>query len=159
MIVKVYVDGACSGNPGPGGWAVIMCCKEHVAKYSGHEDNTTNNRMELMAVVKAIEVLIDEHYENDQIEIYSDSAYVINAIEKGWLANWMYADWQRTVGGDVKNTDLWKQLLGLMTKTTEKSIKFVKIKGHSGNTFNEAVDKLAKLACERGKQNERSQAN
>ena len=154
MIIKVYVDGACSGNPGPGGWAVIVCTRNNILKHTGYENSTTNNRMELMAVVEAVNVIIDNVDDNAQVEIYSDSAYVINAIEKGWLAKWMHADWQRTIGGDVKNTDLWKQLVEAMTKTTGRSIKFIKIKGHSGNTFNEEVDRLAKIACERGAKGE-----
>lgn len=145
MVLRIYTDGACSGNPGPGGWAVVFNKNEECETLCGSEENTTNNRMELLAVIKALEKIKEEKRDNklknySSFEIYSDSAYVVNAIVKGWLYAWKLNGWRTSRGEEIKNKDLWNVLYDLLFE----GIKFIKIKGHSGNTFNELVDKLAR---------------
>ncbi len=136
--VKIYTDGACSGNPGVGGWACILMAETKTLKLSGGEINTTNNRMELMAVIKALQSL----KKSADIEIYTDSAYVVNAFENGWIYSWNKNGWINASGEMVKNDDLWKELLSLCEKYNPK---FIKVKGHSDNEFNNECDKLAVL--------------
>lgn len=145
MKLRIYTDGACSGNPGPGGWAMVFNKADSCQTYSGYELETTNNRMELMAVVEALKQIRKEEDElnvqgYDEVELYSDSAYVVNAINGHWIDNWKANGWKTKRGENVKNVDLWKEL----DATLLKSVKFIKVKGHSGNTFNELVDKLAR---------------
>ncbi|MDR1062108.1 MAG: ribonuclease HI [Clostridiales bacterium] len=135
--VEIYTDGACSGNPGgPGGWGAILSYMGREKEISGFEPNTTNNRMELMAAIKALECL----KEPCGVRLHSDSAYVVNAFAKGWIRNWMRNGWRLANDDDVKNTDLWQRLAGLAGK---HSVTFVKVRGHSGNELNERCDKLA----------------
>ena len=146
MKLRIFTDGACSDNPGPGGWGVVFCMADSYKTYSGYELETTNNRMELRAVIEALKAVDEQKYEldadgYDQLELYSDSAYVINAINNNWIKNWRANGWQTKRGDDVKNVDLWKDVDRLLSSLT---VRFVKIKGHAGNTFNELVDKLAK---------------
>lgn len=146
MKIRVFTDGACSENPGPGGWAAVFNhehCLEHIC---GYEKETTNNRMELLAVVNAIKKIIKDHVEGQDYELYSDSAYVVNSINNGWVDNWYMNGWRTTKGDDIKNKDLWLQLIKYKGKLLSEGIQLniFKIKGHSGNTFNEYVDKLAK---------------
>lgn len=149
IVIKIYTDGACSGNPGPGGWSYIICKDEEIIQMSGGTTGkTTNNRMELMAVVKALEKILEIKEEKNMIafQILSDSAYVINAINKRWVGYWKSNDWKTSKGEDVKNSDLWKQLLELKNKC-EKQMKFLifkKVEGHAGNYFNEWVDSMAR---------------
>jgi ribonuclease HI len=144
--IKCYTDGACSGNPGAGGWGYAMLLSESVLTFSGGKKYTTNNEMELTAVVHALQDIekldIDDLAE---IEILSDSAYVINAINQHWLYNWCKNGWKTKQGADVKNCDLWKKLINILKDRTNDNItvKFTKVKGHAGNTFNELVDRLA----------------
>lgn len=145
--IKIYTDGACSGNPGKGGWAYILIDtgKCEVYKEHGGERDTTNNKMELMSVFKAITYCIKQNIR--KITIYSDSAYVVNAFKFGWLKSWKANNWKKKDGETIKNKELWKELSDLLEGYPIK-VDFVKVKGHSGDTFNEMVDKLAKLAIE-----------
>lgn len=135
--VKIYTDGACSGNPGKGGWGAILIYGDAVKEISGGEDNTTNNRMELKAVIEALKALKSPC----DVEIYSDSAYVVNAFTQKWIDNWIKNNWKTADKKSVKNVDLWQELLVLI-KT--HNVTFKKVKGHSDNELNERCDKLAK---------------
>lgn len=147
MKIRVFTDGACSDNPGPGGWAAVFNIKNKCIKISGCEEDTTNNRMELSAVVNVLNKIIswENHYDNTY-EIYSDSAYVVNAINNCWIVKWKMNGWKTTKEKDVKNKDLWESCYELLNviKELKVNVKFIKVKGHSGNTFNELVDKIAK---------------
>ena len=147
MKIRVFTDGACSDNPGPGGWAAVFNIKNKCIKISGCEEDTTNNRMELSAVVNVLNKIIswENHYGNTY-EIYSDSAYVVNAINNCWIVKWKMNGWKTTKGRNVKNRELWEELNELIDNINRKGIEitFHKIKGHSGNMFNELVDKIAK---------------
>ena len=137
--VEIYTDGACSGNPGPGGWGAILMYKENEKEISGGKKDTTNNVMELTAVIEGLKLL---KYPGE-VDLYSDSAYVVNAFEQGWIYNWVKNNW-KTAGKDpVKNQELWKELYDL-TKTHK--VKFHKVKGHSDNEFNNRCDELARNA-------------
>lgn len=138
--ISIWTDGACSGNPGPGGWAAILLWGEHKKEIHGREDHTTNNRMELSAVIYALQSLKSNNYE---VIIHSDSAYVVNAIEKGWLTNWRQNGWKTANKKPVENQDLWKLLYPLLI---EYKPSFIKVKGHSGIHWNEEADKLAAKA-------------
>ena len=134
--VILYTDGACSGNPGPGGYAAILIYKGIEKEISGGEPNTTNNKMEIMAVVKGLEML----KEPCNVTIYSDSAYVVNSIEMGWIFNWQKNNWKKKDKSSVKNIELWEEMLKLLKI---HNVKFVKVKGHSDNEYNNRCDKLA----------------
>ena len=145
MRVRIYTDGACSGNPGSGGWAMVFNTDKGCKSYSGHEVDTTNNRMELTAVVRCLEKVSKS--KNDNVyEIYSDSAYVVNSINNGWLNRWKLTNWKTKQGDDIKNRDLWELVDKYLQviKGNGRLIMFVKVKGHAGNTFNELVDSLAR---------------
>lgn len=135
--VTIYTDGACSGNPGKGGWGSILIYGDVVKELSGGEDNTTNNRMELKAVIEALKALKSPC----DVEIYSDSAYVVNAFTQKWIDNWIKNNWKTADKKSVKNVDLWQELLVLI-KT--HNVTFKKVKGHSDDELNERCDKLAK---------------
>lgn len=141
MKIRIYTDGACRGNPGPGGWGAIILLKEKRQEISGNEEYTTNNRMELKAVIEAIKHI--KHLKCKTIEIYSDSAYVVNAVKNGWLKRWKWNGWKTRADEMVKNQDLWKEMDKLLS---EHRINIVKIKGHSGDKHNERVDIIAKEA-------------
>lgn len=151
MKVKIYTDGSCKGNPGPGGWAIIVNTPTKCKKYSGGELVTTNNRMELTAVIECLKRILWVKDNRIQFEIHSDSAYVINGITKGWIENWKKSQWKTSKGEPVKNAELWEQLSTLLdaVQDAHKDITFVKIRGHAGNTFNELCDKLAKEAADK----------
>lgn len=140
--VTIYTDGACSGNPGPGGYAAILMYNGIEKEISGGEANTTNNKMEILAVLRALEML----KEPCNVTIYSDSAYVVNAIEKGWLNSWKNNNWIKSDKKKVKNIELWEEMLKLLDM---HDIKFVKVKGHSDNEYNNRCDKLAVLEREK----------
>ena len=149
MRIRIFTDGACSENPGPGGWAMVLNTPNHCYTFSGNEQLTTNNRMELRAVIEAFKKIIrveSKHDEHNEYDIYSDSAYVVNTINNHWIEAWQKNNWQTTKNEDVKNRDLWEEFSKLRTKANKLgvSITLHKIKGHAGNTFNELVDKLAK---------------
>ena len=149
MRVRVYTDGACSGNPGPGGWAVAFMGTQDVMKSSGYEVDTTNNRMELTAVIEGLRQILEGEANVDghvsAIDIYSDSAYVVNAINNDWLSSWKRKMWTTQKGEPVKNRDLWEHWLSLVALARKRRIKvsLLKVKGHNGNTFNELVDRMA----------------
>ena len=135
--VIIYTDGDCSGNPGVGGWCAILMHGGAKEQISGHEAATTNNMMELMAVIMGLKAL---KYKCN-VAVYSDSAYVCNAVENGWLQDWINNGWRTAGKKDVKNVDLWQELLRLMNMHT---VCFVKVKGHSDNEYNNACDKVAR---------------
>ena len=137
--VDIYTDGACSGNPGSGGWAAIIFYKQHRKELSGGERDTTNNRMELMAIIKGIGLL----KEPCDVTLYSDSAYCVDAFLQGWVYAWKQKGWRTASGGDVKNVDLWQMLLNVMRP---HKVTFVKVKGHADNEHNNRCDALARAA-------------
>lgn len=134
--VVIYTDGACSGNPGPGGYGAILIYQGKEKEISGGEKSTTNNKMEMLAVVKALEML----KEPCNVTIYSDSAYVVNSIEKGWLFSWQKNNWIKADKKKVKNIELWEKILKMMEI---HDIHFIKVKGHADNEFNNRCDRLA----------------
>lgn len=134
--VKIYTDGACSGNPGPGGYGAILMYEQLEKEISGFEKETTNNQMELKAVIEALKLI---KYECD-LEIYSDSAYIVNAFDKGWIYNWEKNNWKTADKKDVKNKEMWFELYTLLKG---HNYKFIKVKGHSDNEYNNRCDKLA----------------
>lgn len=147
MKIRIFTDGACSENPGPGGWAAVFNSAKKCKSIAGNEKSTTNNRMELKAVIESLKAISNMRgCENHDFELYSDSAYVVNTINNCWLTKWQLNDWKTTKGDDIKNKDLWKELALIWQKMHKQKIKIkiIKIKGHSGNTFNEMVDSLAK---------------
>ena len=137
--VTIYTDGACSGNPGPGGWAAVLIYKENKRELSGAEASTTNNRMELQAAISALEAL----KEPCSVELHSDSAYLCRAFNENWIDNWLRKSWKTSAGKPVENIDLWQALLTLTNKHT---VQFIKVKGHSDNELNNRCDKLARDA-------------
>lgn len=155
MKIRIFTDGACSENPGPGGWAAVFNTEEKCITISGNEEMTTNNRMELKAVIEAFRKAIGMKHEDIEYELYSDSAYVVNSINNGWVDKWQENNWKTTRNEDVKNRDLWEQLAFLRNMARSSGIYFqvIKVKGHAGNTFNELVDKLAKEESMKARQN------
>ena len=138
MKIRIYTDGACSGNPGRGGWGALIQENDDEKKLSGSELNTTNNRMELTAVIKAL-----EHYdEAKEIEVFTDSKYVMQGITE-WIKNWKSNHWKTSQKKDVKNKDLW---VLLDTVSAKHDIKWSWVKGHAGDYGNEIADKLATQA-------------
>ena len=138
--VEIFTDGACSGNPGPGGYGVILKYGRFVKELSGGEAKTTNNRMELTAVIAGLEALT----ELCDVTLYSDSKYVVDAFEKGWAKKWKQNNWMRNKKEPALNSDLWERALEL---TTKHNVKFVWVKGHAGHNENERCDKLAVSAA------------
>ena len=134
--VVIYTDGACSGNPGPGGWAAILMAGGAKKELSGGEADTTNNRMELMGVISGLKALTRPC----NVEVHSDSAYVVNAFMQNWIGKWASNGWKNSAKADVANSDLWKELLEL---TKIHNVTFVKVKGHADNEFNNRCDELA----------------
>lgn len=149
-VIMVYTDGACSNNPGgPGGWAATLNYEERYDVLSGHSLETTNNRMELTAVVEAIKYLVEKK-KCSKIIINSDSAYVVNGVNKGWIHEWAKKGWKTNQNNELANADLWKELFTYYTKRNV-SIFFNKVAGHSGHTFNEIADEEAKKEVEHAK--------
>lgn len=136
--VVIYTDGACSGNPGPGGWGTILMYKNVKKEISGYMENTTNNIMEITAVIEGLKLL---KYECE-VEIYSDSAYVVNAFNNHWIEGWRKKNWINSSKEPVKNKELWQELYNL---TKQHNVKFIKVKGHSDNEYNNRCDELARL--------------
>ena len=142
MKYKIYTDGACSGNPGPGGWAAIIIVNNEIKDtFSGSEKNTTNNQMELMAPIKAIQ----KFKKKSEISIFTDSTYVREGITN-WIKQWEKNGWKTASKKPVKNKDLWKKLKNLSSK---HSIKWIWIKGHSQDKYNNLVDELAQGAIKK----------
>ena len=134
--VTIYTDGACSGNPGPGGWAAILMAGGAKKELSGGEADTTNNRMELMAVIEGLRAL----KRPCKVDIYSDSAYVVNAFEQNWPDKWTRNGWKNSAKAEVANSDLWKELAVL---TATHKVTFSKVKGHADDELNNRCDELA----------------
>lgn len=137
--VTIYTDGACSGNPGPGGWGCVLLHGERRKDLSGGEKLTTNQRMELMAAVQALSAL----KQPCRVCLHSDSAYLINAFQQGWLDNWQKNGWKNSKKQPVENQDLWQELLRL---AAIHQIEWIKVKGHAGDKYNEVCDQLARNA-------------
>ena len=135
-MIKIWTDGSCLGNPGPGGWAFVVTDGKNIAERNGGEKNTTNNRMELMAVIAAL-VATKKH---KTVEIHTDSQYVKNGMET-WLANWKARGWRTADKKTVKNQDLWQKLDELSSTVT---IHWIWVRGHDGEEFNERCDELAR---------------
>lgn len=140
--VTIYTDGACSGNPGPGGWGAVLMYKDVKKEISGGNSETTNNIMELTAVIEGLKMLKFPC----KVNLYSDSAYVVNAFEQKWIYGWMKNGWQTSGKTPVKNKELWQELYNL-TKTHE--VTFIKVKGHSDNEYNNRCDELARSEIRR----------
>lgn len=134
--VTLYTDGACSGNPGPGGWAALLMVDKYKKELSGGEAVTTNNRMELLAVINGLKALSRPC----EVDVYSDSAYVVNAFLQNWIGSWQRNGWRNSAKAEVANKDLWQELLKL---TDVHKVKFIKVKGHADNEFNNRCDELA----------------
>ena len=135
--VIIYTDGACSGNPGPGGWGAILMYKSAKKEISGGMKNTTNNIMEITAVIEALKCLKVE----SDVQVYSDSAYTVNAFKQGWIYNWMKNGWKTANKEPVKNKELWQELYDL---TKKHKVEFIKVKGHADNEFNNRCDEMAR---------------
>ena len=144
--VVIYTDGACSGNPGPGGFGIILQYGEHQKEISQGFPDTTNNRMELLAVITALEALKPPC----TVDLYSDSKYVIDAIQKGWAVKWRSKNWMRTPKEPAKNPDLWERLLNLLEV---HDVTFHWVKGHAQNENNNRCDQLAVEAWKKIKNN------
>ncbi|MBQ3079045.1 MAG: ribonuclease HI [Clostridia bacterium] len=134
--VTIYTDGACSGNPGPGGWGAILMYGEHKKELSGYEKETTNNRMELTAAIVALMALTVPC----AVDLYSDSAYLVNAFNQRWIPSWIKNGWKKADKKPVENADLWKMLVEL---TGVHNVTFHKVKGHASNEYNNRCDELA----------------
>ena len=137
--LTIYTDGACSGNPGPGGWGAVLTYGEYKKELSGAESKTTNNRMELQAAISALEAL----KEPCRIKLHTDSAYLCNAFNNGWIYNWQRNGWKTSNKAEVENKDLWLKILALL-KTHE--VSWVKVKGHANDAQNNRCDALARQA-------------
>jgi len=140
--VKIYTDGACSGNPGPGGYGAILVYGEHQKEFSGGEKQTTNNRMEVLAAIVALEAL----KETCEVELYSDSRYLVDAIEKDWVTRWKKNNWMRNKKEAALNVDLWERLLVVLNR---HRVNFFWVKGHAGHPENERCDELAREEIKR----------
>ncbi|MCL2859260.1 MAG: ribonuclease HI [Oscillospiraceae bacterium] len=137
--VVIYTDGACSGNPGPGGWGAVLMYENAKKEVSGGSKETTNNIMEITAVVESLKLL---KYPCE-VEVYSDSAYVVNTFEKNWLEKWKKNGWKNSKKEDVKNKELWEKLDSLCQI---HKVSFIKVKGHADNELNNRCDELARGA-------------
>ena len=141
---KIFSDGACSGNPGPGGWGTILRFGEHEKEMSGGEKETTNNRMELTAVIKGLEAL----KEPCEVEFFTDSKYIIDSVTKGWAVKWKNNGWIKPDKKTALNPDLWERLLSLLEI---HNVTFNWVKGHAGHPENERCDRLAVAASQEAK--------
>lgn len=140
--IKIYTDGACSGNPGPGGWGAVLIYGDYIRELSGAEPQTTNNRMEMVAVIKSLQAL----KEMCQVHIYTDSAYICNCFLEGWYKKWLANGWKNSKKEEVENKDLWQEMLDEVEK---HQVVWHKVKGHSGVKYNERADQLAVQACKK----------
>ena len=136
-LVRLYTDGACSGNPGPGGWAAILKFGPHQKEISGNMSHTTNNRMELFAVISGLGAL----KQSCKVEVYSDSTYVVNAFNQNWIESWQKRGWKTSDNKSVENQDLWRLLLITMRK---HDVSFHKVPGHQDHAENNRCDELAR---------------
>lgn len=140
-IVEIYTDGACSGNPGPGGWGTVLIYQARIKEISGYEADTTNNRMEILAAIMGLELLKEPCH----VKLYSDSALLVNTFTLGWIQKWQRKGWMKAPDDPVKNRDLWERLV---TLSAVHRIEWIKVKGHSGNHYNERCDALARAAIQ-----------
>jgi len=140
--VILYTDGACSGNPGPGGWGALLIYNGIEKEMSGGEPHTTNNRMEMQAVIKGLNALTRPCH----VKIHSDSALIINAFTKGWIDNWLKKGWKKADKKPVENRELWQQMIKAAEPHT---VEWIKVKGHSTDVLNNRVDALAVEASKR----------
>ncbi|MFU8813672.1 MAG: ribonuclease HI [Balneolaceae bacterium] len=140
--VLLYTDGACSGNPGPGGWGALLIWNGNEKELSGGEPHTTNNRMEMQAVIEGLRALTRPC----AVDVYSDSALIVNAFRKGWIDNWQQKGWKKADKKPVENRDLWEALLAEMNR---HHVRYHKVKGHSGDVRNDRVDALAVQASKK----------
>ncbi|MGB5410521.1 MAG: ribonuclease HI [Woeseiaceae bacterium] len=138
--IEIYTDGACRGNPGPGGWGALLLAGKHEKRLYGGEDDTTNNRMELTAVIEALNALKGGR----SVIVHTDSKYVMDGITR-WMANWIKRDWKTANRKPVKNKDLW---MALDTAVARHDVEWRWVKGHDGNPGNEAADELANLGID-----------
>lgn len=134
--IEIYTDGACSGNPGPGGWGAVLVYNGKEKELSGSEKNTTNNRMELTAVIMALNAL----NQPCEVKLTTDSKYVCDAINKSWVYSWRKNGWKKSDKKPALNVDLWEELLSLLEK---HEVEFIWVKGHNGHKYNEICDALA----------------
>lgn len=134
--VTLYTDGACSGNPGIGGWGVVLMFNGYEKRLSGADKDTTNNRMEITAVIEGLNCL----KEPCEVDVYSDSAYTVNAFNLGWIYEWQKAGWQKLDKKPLQNADLWRKLYAL---SQTHRLNLIKVKGHADNEYNNICDKLA----------------
>ncbi|NLU50077.1 MAG: ribonuclease HI [Syntrophomonadaceae bacterium] len=139
-VVTIYTDGACSGNPGPGGWGAVLLYGDKTKEIRGRDPNTTNQRMELTAVIEALKALKVKGW---KVVVYSDSAYIVNAFRQRWLEKWQANGWRNSKSEPVANQDLWKELLSLCRKN---QVEIRKVAGHSGDRWNDRCDELARQA-------------
>ncbi len=137
--VSIYTDGACSGNPGPGGWGCILIYNNNNKELSGGKRDTTNNIMEITAVIEGLKALKFPC----EVDLYSDSAYVVNCFNQGWIYNWIKKGWKTASNDPVKNKELWEELYNL---TKIHKVSFHKVKGHADNEYNNKCDELARNA-------------
>jgi ribonuclease HI len=140
--VILYTDGACSGNPGPGGWGALLLWNGKEKELTGGAKNTTNNRMEMMAVIKGLKAL----KRPCKVKIHSDSALIVNTFKKGWIDDWQKRGWKKSNKKPVENQDLWEEMLKAMSS---HKIEWIKVKGHADNMLNNRVDKLAVAASKK----------
>jgi ribonuclease HI len=145
--VDIYTDGACSGNPGPGGWAAILVARGVEKVISGGELSTTNNRMELTAAIEALKCL----KRACRVHIFSDSSYLVSAFTQGWLLGWQQNNWKNAAGDQVSNLDLWQALI---QAAKPHQVEWIKIKGHQDNEYNNRCDRLAVAEVKKLRQNE-----
>jgi len=140
--VILYTDGACSGNPGPGGWGALLIWNKKQKELSGSAADTTNNRMEMRAVIEGLRALTKPCH----VKIHSDSALIVNAFNQNWIKNWKKRGWKKANKKPVENQDLWKEMLDVMEP---HNVEWIKVKGHSGHELNDRVDALAVNAIKR----------
>ncbi len=144
--ITIYCDGACSGNPGPGGWGTILFYNQHQKELSGFSPHTTNNRMEIQACIEGLQALT----EPCRVRVYSDSAYLCNAVNRHWLESWQRNQWRKADKKPVENVELWKKLCMLMQT---HQVTFHKVKGHADNEWNNRADQLATQQIKRNREN------
>lgn len=141
--MEIYTDGACSGNPGPGGWAAILIYGDRVKEISGFEPYTTNQRMEMRAIIEGLKALKVQGW---RVKVYTDSAYIVNAFAKGWIARWQKNGWLNAERKPVANQDLWQEMLHYLERN---NVSILKVAGHQGVHWNERCDQLARQAIEK----------
>ncbi len=137
--ITIFTDGASSGNPGPGGWGAIVSYDNQITELGGGEEKTTNNRMELQAVLEALTFVVEQHHNNNPVTLYTDSSYVANGINS-WIKGWQKRNWTNQTGQVIANVDIWKNMAQVLP---DVSLKIVNVSGHSGIKGNEQADKIA----------------